>query len=400
MIDSIKKIADVYEEPEWLFSLRKEFYSKFLKNPYPESRYTRFKSINFDDFKIFLHSKKKAIPNVIISDKASNYEIKTFHQILKEDGELIKEFMEKLKEEENKFQLFLASLWQEGIYINVKEKTSNPLHILIKQNHPRELILTPIIINSESQEGNIILELISSSENQEKALHISFILVNIRKHSNLEISFLENWSSQIFSINKEIINIEDNAKLNNNSYWLGGKLAHIKREINMIGRNSEIMDLQILFGNGKQHYDLEIKLNHKAEWTKGEVMSRGVLKDEARSVFYGLAKIEKGAQNADSFLSDHILVLSEKARSDSIPALEIEADQVKASHSASIGQIDEDQLFYLACRGLSEEEAKKIIIEGFLEPAISRITIGKIKKRIIHSINKGFNKSSALYKEY
>ncbi len=393
MDNLIDEIIHFYNEPSSLSSIRKEAYNKFLQTNYPESRYTRFKSINFNEFSMPIippRKQKKGVlklQNFIISDKDPSYKIKTFHQFLLEDREELNKFFQTCILDGDKFQLFLSSFWQEGIYIKIIEKALKPLHILIYQKNPKETILTPIFIDAEKEGGNIILEFRSFAESQEKSLHISLIMANIRSHSNLSLSFLENWSSQILSINKQIINVENDAKFINNSCWLGGKLVHMKKEINIIGRNAEAMDLQILFGDGKQHFDIQSSLNHKAEWTKGEVMVRGVLKDEARSVFYGLAKIRKDAQNADSFLSDHMLVLSSKARADTIPALEIEADQVRASHSASIGQIDEEQIFYLACRGLQEEEAEKLILEGFLEPAISKILIKKVKNRIIRSIN-------------
>jgi len=392
MHNLIDEIIHFYNEPNWLSSIRKEAYDKFLKADYPESRYTRFKSINFDEFVMPIIPPKEQkggilkLQNIIISDKDPSYEIRSFHQCLIEDKEALNKFFQTCILDEDKFQLFLSSFWQEGIYIKIIEKALKPLHILIYQKGAKEAILTPIFIDAEKEGGNIILEFRSLEEVQEKSLHISLIMVNIRNHSNLSVSFLENWSSQMLSINKQIINVESDAKFINNTCWLGGKLVHMKKEINIIGRNAEAMDLQIIFGNGKQHFDIQSSLNHKAEWTKGEVMVRGVLKDEARSVFYGLAKIRKEAQNADSFLSDHMLVLSGKARADTIPALEIEADQVKASHSASIGQIDEEQIFYLGCRGLQEEEAKRLILEGFLQPAISKILMKKVKNRVIRAI--------------
>jgi len=109
-------------------------------------------------------------------------------------------------------------------------------------------------------------------------------------------------------------------------------------------------------------------LIHNAPSTIGRVLEKSVLKDTSKSLFKGMIRIEKGAHHAESYLAGHSILLDKGAKSDSIPGLEIFTNDVKATHSASVAQMDEEQLFYLASRCLSKSEAQKIIVEGFLEP--------------------------------
>lgn len=113
-------------------------------------------------------------------------------------------------------------------------------------------------------------------------------------------------------------------------------------------------------------YELNLTMNHLVPETYGRVEIRGVAENGARIKIKGLVRIEKKAQNTDSFLSMKVLLLDKKSGATAEPELEILANRVKASHSASVGKIDEEQMFYLKSRGISEDEAKKIIVNGFI----------------------------------
>lgn len=113
-------------------------------------------------------------------------------------------------------------------------------------------------------------------------------------------------------------------------------------------------------------YVLELVMTHSSEDTFGRIKIKGVVENGARIKVRGLVRIEKEAQNTDSFLSMAFLLLDKKSSATAEPELEILADRVKASHSASVGKIDEEQLFYLRSRGINEKEAKNVIIKGFL----------------------------------
>lgn len=138
----------------------------------------------------------------------------------------------------------------------------------------------------------------------------------------------------------------------------------IKLSLNKEGERLEW--LGIIHASEIGEYELNLVMTHKVPNTFGRVEVRGVAENGARIKVNGLVRIEKQAQNTDSFLSMKILLLDKKSVATAEPELEILANQVKASHSASVGKIDEEQLFYLKSRGIGESEAKNIIIKGFL----------------------------------
>ena len=138
----------------------------------------------------------------------------------------------------------------------------------------------------------------------------------------------------------------------------------IKLQLNKAGERLEW--LGIIDAREAGDYELNLVMTHSVPNTFGRVMVKGIAENGARVKVKGLVKIEKEAQNTDSFLSMKILLLDKQSGATAEPELEIKANQVKASHSASVGKIDEEQLFYLASRGINEKEAKNIIIKGFL----------------------------------
>ncbi len=137
--------------------------------------------------------------------------------------------------------------------------------------------------------------------------------------------------------------------------------------------------MEVVLGNNSQKFDLVSDLSHVGKHTRGRILSNNVLMDKSDSVFKGMIRIGKEAKNSSAYLAGHAILLSPDARSDAIPGLEILTNDVKATHSASVSQIDEEQIFYMMSRGLSEDESKKLIVLGFLEPAISRINSEELR---------------------
>lgn len=155
--------------------------------------------------------------------------------------------------------------------------------------------------------------------------------------------------------------------------YFGGKSERSRLESVFQGDGSSGEDIEVVFGDNYQRYDLVSDLTHEGQYTKGRILCNSVLRDQSRSIFKGMIRIGKHAKAANSYLAGHAILLSPDAKSDAIPGLEILTNEVKATHSASVAQIDQEQIFYMMTRGIPEEEAKKFIVLGFLEPGISRI---------------------------
>jgi Fe-S cluster assembly scaffold protein SufB len=162
--------------------------------------------------------------------------------------------------------------------------------------------------------------------------------------------------------------VERDGKMSWSLALFGSQLSRYKVDSIMQGQGALAEDVEIIFGVGNQSFDITSNLIHVAPNTRGKVLVKSVMKDTSQSLFKGMIKIHTNAKATESYLAGHAILLDKGAKSDAIPGLEIESNEVKATHSASVAQIDEKQIFYLMSRGLSEESAKREIVGGFLEP--------------------------------
>ena len=177
--------------------------------------------------------------------------------------------------------------------------------------------------------------------------------------------------AKIFSFKEAVLSKDATVNMIFGSF--GGSFHRLKSGTLLCGEGSNSEVLCGFKSSGKQHIDFTVNCNHAVPHTRNNIFAKGTVTDNSTSVFRGMIKVEKDAQQTDSYLSDHTLILSDKALANSIPSLQIEANDVKASHGATVGQIDEEQLFYLMTRGLSREQSEHLIVSGFFEPLIDRI---------------------------
>jgi len=162
--------------------------------------------------------------------------------------------------------------------------------------------------------------------------------------------------------------IERDGKMSWYLGMFGSQLSRYKIDSIMKGPGSSAEDVEIIFGTERQSFDVTSNLLHYGHNSRGRVLVKSVMKDMSKSLFKGMIKIGKEAKATESYLAGHAILLDKAAKSDAIPGLEIETNEVKATHSASVAQLDEAQVFYLMSRGLSREGAKREIVNGFLEP--------------------------------
>jgi Fe-S cluster assembly protein SufD len=161
---------------------------------------------------------------------------------------------------------------------------------------------------------------------------------------------------------------------------MGSRVVRANTESVLAGPGGESRSLLLFFGSGSQHFDLGLTMSHTGARTDANMLTKGVLKDRARSVYRGTSDIEAGSKNCNSQQSAKTLHLGGEVRSDSIPALYIDEYELSAGHAATVGKVDDEQLFYMKSRGLPAVEALRLIVEGFLQPLIDRIPIASVRE--------------------
>ena len=163
---------------------------------------------------------------------------------------------------------------------------------------------------------------------------------------------------------------------------LGGTRAKSRIESYLAGPGANAKVTGAYFLTGSEHADYDTTQEHAAPNTTSDLFFKGVLADHSRAVWRGVIRVDKGAQKTDAYQENRNLLLSHEAHADSIPGLEIEANDVRCTHGATIGQIDKLQLFYLMSRGLSRAQAERLIVRGFFQPILDRIGSDEVRESL------------------
>ncbi|MEM1922873.1 MAG: SufD family Fe-S cluster assembly protein [Nitrososphaerota archaeon] len=167
---------------------------------------------------------------------------------------------------------------------------------------------------------------------------------------------------------------------------IGGSVSKSLVDNVLVGGGSRADTLEVTMATGSQRFDVTANLIHMGEGTTGRVIVKGLGLDYSRTIFKGIIRIEKPAKNTSAYLAEHAMLLSPNARAEAIPGLEIESDNVKATHSASVSQVDPDHIWYLMTRGVSREDAVRLVAMGFFEPVINQIDNSEVRWTLRHML--------------
>lgn len=204
---------------------------------------------------------------------------------------------------------------------------------------------------------------------------------------------LQEWGSNVWSFNSIRAIVEGDATVDTLVAAFGGALSKARVQTALSGRGSHSQMLGILFGSLHQHFDHHTLQDHIAPNTTSDLLYKTTLKDSARSVFSGLIRAHRQAQKTDAVQTNRNLLLSRHSRADSIPNLEIEANDLRCTHAAAIAPIDPEQVFYLRSRGMSKPDATRLIVEGFFEPLLEKIPLASVRERLREVVTRRVSES-------
>ena len=214
------------------------------------------------------------------------------------------------------------------------------------------------------------------------AFHNGGTEVFVGEDAQLTYATLQDWGRNVFHYSNQRARIERGAELQWIQILLGGRMAKTNSYFSLVGPGARAFVHGFMFGDQRQHFDLHTLQKHLADHTTSDLLIKGCLKDRARSVYQGLIQVAEGAQRTDAYQANRNLLLSDTARADSIPGLEILANDVRCTHGATIGTVDEEQMYYLMARGLPRNDAQRLIVEGFFAPVLDRIPLAGIRERL------------------
>ena len=313
-----------------------------------------------------------------------------FHTAEKEHPDLLKKLIGNIvRAEDGKFAALAAALSQNGVllYVPRNVQVEAPLHSVLWGPGADFAHFSHIIVQvDEGASVTYVHEAASPDEEGADTMHAGLVEINVGDGANLRFVELQSWGNHVWNFSHERVSVGRDANLDWIFGAVGSRLTKNFSDLDLVGKGAAGRMSGFYFTDGTQHLDHDTQQNHLVPNTSSDLLFKGALKGNSCSVWQGMIYVAPGAQKTDGYQANRNLILSETARADSIPGLEISADDVRCTHGATIGKIDPEPLFYLLSRGIPQEDAERLIVEGFFDPIMQRIPFEGVRERFQQAI--------------
>ncbi len=327
-------------------------------------------------------------------DAGEGIVVKALSEAIREDGDLVKGHLAKYADyEKDAFISLNTSYFEDGVFVYVPDRTvlEKPVHVLhVSTDEGRPLFINPrnLIIIGQSSDAKVIEHYVSLSQ----SVYFSNVVTEVvcGEDANLEHYRLEFESRKAFNFSTLRVNQQKNSNITSHSILYGG--AIVRNNVHPVlageGCNSDIYGL--FMSEGRQHMDNFMRVEHASPHCDSRQFYNGVLDGRSKGVFHGRILVHEGAEKTDAKQTNRNLLLSDTAQIDTKPQLEIYNDDVKCTHGATIGQMDEEALFYLCSRGVSMRKAKIIMLRAFTNETLEHMSIDSVKETLENTVMKWF----------
>lgn len=287
-----------------------------------------------------------------------------------------------------KFEALNAAFWTDGVFLHVPRgvRLELPVRLTRHLSKEGEAYFTRTLILAEQGSQVSFVEEGVSEDFARQTFFSSAVEVIARDGAQVQYVSLQRMGSGVFHLQQQRTLAEKDATLDTLNVSLGATVARTDLNAQLLGQGANSDMLGLYFAEAGQHFDHSTSQDHVAPNAKSDLLYKGALDGDARTVFRGIIKVHKRAQRTDAYQTNRNLLLSEKARADSLPNLEIEADDVRCSHGATVGQLEGEHLFYLMSRGLSRTQAERLVVLGFLAEVLSRLPLGGVVEKVTRII--------------
>lgn len=413
--DIVRQISEMKNEPEWMLKFRLKALAHFQTRPIPtwgpdlstldldEIYYyvkpTEQEEKSWDDIPDSIKNTfdRLGIPEAeqkFLAGVGAQYESEMiYHSIqdqLAEQGVIFKSIEHGLQEHpelfreyfgtvipftDNKYAALNSAVWSGGsfVYIPPGLKVDLPLQAYFRLNVANigQFERTLIIADEGSQVHYV--EGCTAPQYTTDSFHSGVIEIVVKPNARVRYSTIQNWSNNVYNLVTQRARVEENGTMEWVDANLGSKVTMKYPSCMLMGKGAHGEILSIAFSGKGQHHDTGGKVIHLAPDTSSKIISKSISKDGGRASYRGLMRVNKGNKNVKSNVVCDALLLDDHSRSDTYPYIEVDEQDVTIGHEASVSKVEEEQLFYLMSRGLSEEEATSMVVSGFIEPLVKEL---------------------------
>src|ERR671914_287021 len=407
----VEDISEYKNEPQWMREFRLKALEHFLSRPQPTWGSPMLAEVDYDNIHYFVRASERAerswddVPEDIkktfdrlgipeaerkfLSGVGAQYESEVvYHQVredLEKQGAIFLDMDSGLREHEdivrehwatvippndNKLAALNSAVWSGGSFVYVPKgvKVEMPLQAYFRINTENMGQFERTLIIAEEGSEVHYIEGCTAPVYSTDSLHSAVVEIVAKPKARVRYTTVQNWSQNVFNLVTKRAVAHEEATMEWVDCNLGSKLTMKYPSIYLLRERAHGEVLSIAFAGDGQHQDAGGKIIHAAPRTTSSIFAKSISKDGGRGTYRGLLEVAKGARESRSKVVCDALLLDEESRSDTYPTIRIDENDANVGHEASVSKIGEEQLFYLQSRGLDEEEASKMIVNGFIEP--------------------------------
>jgi Fe-S cluster assembly protein SufD len=285
---------------------------------------------------------------------------------------------------EEKFAAHNAAVWRHGLLVEVPKGVvlSKPLYVRVLSSAEGGALFWRLLVVAGEQSSFSLVEEYASARPDLPAYSNAVAELFVGQAAKLEYVSIQNLSRETWHFATHHARVERDAELDWVAGGFGSKRGKIRIQNDLNGPGATSRVTGAYFADGDQHLDYDTFQEHIAPSTESDFAFKGALREHAHAVWRGMIRVEEDAQKTNAYQENRNLILSESAHADSIPGLEIMANDVRCTHGATIGRVNREELFYLMTRGLSRSEAERLIVRGFFQDILDRIDLEPVREAL------------------
>jgi len=402
-LESVLAYSRALNEPEWMTERRAEAFRVFRDTPAPNRHDELWRRVDLGQFKLAeilssidagSNEVETALHSPLSADelKAKGVIFADFATAVREQSDLLAKFLmnEGVKITDGYFAALHAVFMRGGavLYVPAGVQIEQPFRTTNRMANGQRTGFNHTLVVLEEGAKAVLIEDFASPTGDAQSMYNGAVEILLRKGAQLDYVNIQDWGRNLYNFTTERAKVGESATLHWVMGGIGGKFTKSLLESDMEGENGIALMSGVYFADSKQQFHYDTQQNHIAGHCKSDLLYKAALRDTARAVWRGNIRVFPNAQKTDAYQANRNLQLSDKSRADSIPGLEIEADDVRCTHGATVGQIEAEPMFYLESRGVPKEDARRLIVEGFFAPVIERIPLEETRERLIEEIGK------------
>ena len=408
-------------EPEWLLEMRREAWAAYQQQGWPTGKDEEWMRTDIRLFKVDRYAppsqavSELALPPTRLADGVelaghthsidsrsvaaeltSKWESQgvlfgSLSRLVEEHGDVIKpHLLQRAYDRKlDRFAALHTACWSGGtcLYVPRGVVVDQPFHAYSAMTDGGVDFGHTLVILEEGAEATLLAESTSFDPNG-GGLHCGGVELIVAPNAHLRFVSLQDWGFGVWHFAQQRGIVDTDASLQWTMAAMGSKLAKVNQSVALVGQGAYSQVNGVLFTEGKQHLSYHTEQHHVAPHCTSDFLYKSALQDASRTVWRGMITVDHDAQKTDGYQRNDNLLLSTKARADSIPGLEIEADDVRCTHGSTTSKIDEELIFYAMCRGYTRKEAARMIVTGFFQQIFDRISIESVRESLGQAISR------------